>query len=118
MSWDRVQRTFREMDDRLRAAETEEQCQAVGGLAREVLISLAQAVYDRDLHGVIENGTVPSDTDARRMLEAYIERELQGGANEETRRFAKAESHWRRLSRTGGQQHVERPRSVPWRPRP
>jgi hypothetical protein len=78
------------MDERLRTADTEEQFQTVGALAREVLIWLAQTVYDRELHGVLEDGKDPSDTDARRMLEAYIERELKGGTNEETRRFAKA----------------------------
>ena len=90
MSWDRVHRTAKELDERLRSATAEEQFQTVGSLAREVMISLAQAVYERELHGVIEDEKQPSETDARRMLEAYIERELQGGANEETRRFSKA----------------------------
>lgn len=84
MSWDRVRRASQEMSERLRTSETEEQFQTVGTLAREVLISWAQAVYDRELHGVIEDGKEPSETDSRRMLEAYIERELQGGPNEET----------------------------------
>jgi hypothetical protein len=80
---------MKELEDQLRRAEDEEQFQVVGTLAREVLISLAQAVYDRSIHGVIEDGIEPSETDARRMLEAYIDHELRGGSNEEARQFAK-----------------------------
>jgi hypothetical protein len=42
-----------------------------------------------DLHPTID-GVEPSDTDAKRMLEAYIMNELAGGRNEAARRHAKA----------------------------
>lgn len=87
--WPRVDRGVYEIRRRLEQAETEEQFQAVGLLCREVLISAAQVVYDPQRHAT-EDGVVPSDTDAKRMLDAYIGTELQGGLNEGTRRHAKA----------------------------
>jgi hypothetical protein len=78
-----------EIRDRLASARSEEQFQAVGLLCREALISLAQAVYDRARHPPLD-GTEPSATDAKRMLEAYIAVELAGGANEETRRHGRS----------------------------
>jgi len=87
--WERVDRTIYEIRRRLEQAETEEQFQAVGLLCREALISLAQVVYDPQLHSC-EDGVTPSDTDAKRMLDAYVALELEGGANEGARRHAKA----------------------------
>jgi hypothetical protein len=69
--WTRVDRSVAEVRKRLENAATEEQFQAVGLLCRETLISLGQAVYDAELHRTLD-GVTPSDTDAKRMLEAYI----------------------------------------------
>ncbi len=87
--WPRVDRGIYEVRRRLEQAETEEQFQAVGVLCREVLISLAQVVYDPERHPS-EDGVTPSNTDAKRMLDSYIAAELLGGPNEELRRHAKA----------------------------
>lgn len=87
--WPRVDRNVDELRRRLAEATTEEQYQAVGLLCREALISLGQAVYDPDDHES-PDGVEPSDTDARRMLEAYIAAELGGRQNQETRRLAQA----------------------------
>jgi hypothetical protein len=62
----------------------QEQFQAIGLLCREALISAAQAVYDPSLHPTID-GSQPSSTDAKRMLEAYINKEVAGDS---------AESRW------------------------
>lgn len=70
-------------------AQTEEQFQAVGLLCRETLISVAQVVYDASRHPSAD-GTMPSDTDAKRMLDAYVAVELAGGPNEGVRKHAKA----------------------------
>jgi hypothetical protein len=67
----------------------EEQFQAVGLLCRETLISLGQAVYDAELHRT-PDGVAPSDTDAKRMLEAYIAAAFAGSAHEHTRKYARA----------------------------
>jgi len=87
--WNRVDRSMGEIKLRLAQSSSEEQYQGIGLLARETLISLAQAVYDSELHPSTD-GTVPSKTDAKRMLEAYISSVLPGKNNENIRRHAKA----------------------------
>jgi hypothetical protein len=87
--WVRVDRGLDEIRRRLEEASTEEQYQTIGLLCRETLISLAQTVYDPSCH-TPRDGTDPSQTDAKRMLEAYLAKELGGGTNEVARRYAKA----------------------------
>lgn len=87
--WQKVDRQIQEMRSRLDETTTEERCQPVGLLCREALISVAQEVYDPTRHRTVD-GSAPSDTDARRMLEAIFEAELTGGGNEEARAHAKA----------------------------
>lgn len=87
--WQKVDRQLQEMRTRLDTADTEEQYQAVGLLCREVLISVAQEVYDPSRYAPIDD-KAPSDTDAKRMLEAIFEEELKGSSNEEARAHAKA----------------------------
>lgn len=87
--WPRVDRTVGEIRLRLAEGSTEEQYQAIGLLCREVLISLAQEVYEPERHPPIDR-IHPSDSDAKRMLDAYIAVELSGGPNREARIHAKA----------------------------
>jgi hypothetical protein len=87
--WQKVDRQLQEVRLRLDSADSEEQYQAVGLLCREVLISVAQEVFDPKSHGATDTGE-PSDTDAKRMLEAIFNSELRGGANEEARAHARA----------------------------
>lgn len=87
--WQKVDRQLQEMRDRLDMADAEEKYQAVGLLCREVLISVAQQMFDARKHSTID-GIPPSDTDAKRLLEAIFEAELKGSANEEARGHAKA----------------------------
>lgn len=87
--WPKVDRAVGEIRRRLAEAKTEEQFQAIGLLCREVIISLAQAVYDATKHPSLD-GTQPSETDAKRMLEAYLEVELVGSSNQNARRHARA----------------------------
>ena len=87
--WTKVDRGIDGIRSRLETASNEEEFQTVGLLCRETLISLAQAVYDPELH-VASDGINPSKTDAKRMLEGYVSRELAGSANEEARRHARA----------------------------
>jgi len=74
---------------RLDSAGNEEQYQSVGLLCREALISVAQEVYDAIRHPPA-NGTAPSDTDVKRMLDSIFDNELKGSGNEEARAHAKA----------------------------
>lgn len=87
--WERVDRGLLGVRQRLSTASTEEEFQTVGLLSREILISLAQVVFNADIHHT-SDGKEPSPTDAKRMIDAYISSELAGGANEEARRHAKA----------------------------
>ena len=87
--WARVDRGLGEVRERLEEAETEEQYQAVGLLCREVLVSLAQTVYDPIQH-LLAREPAPSTTDAKRMLELYLLDELAGSSNEVARRHARA----------------------------
>jgi len=85
--WEKVDRQIQEIRFRLHEAATEEQLQTIGLLCREVLISVAQAVYDPARHKTHDR---PSPTDATRMLEAYFAAELPGSRHEEARSLAKA----------------------------
>lgn len=87
--WARVDRGMDKVREKLETASTEEEFQTVGLLCRETLISLAQEVYHPERHGPL-NGTIPSRTDAKRMLEAYTSKELQGGPHDESRKHARA----------------------------
>lgn len=87
--WTRVDRAVDQLQDRLATATTVEHFQTVGLLGREILISLAQAVYDPTRHPPIDEIT-PGDTDARRMLEAYIAVEIAGESNREARGHARS----------------------------
>lgn len=87
--WARVDRGLDKVRKQLERAENEEDFQTVGLYCRETLISLAQAVYDPEIH-LLVGGPKPSQTDAKGMLTPYIETELAGGSNEAARKHAKA----------------------------
>jgi hypothetical protein len=87
--WSRVDHGIDSIRHQLEVAKKEAEFQAVGLLCREVLISLAQAVYTPLEHPPTD-GVKPSDTDAKRMLEAYLAAELAGAVNESARRYAKS----------------------------
>jgi hypothetical protein len=87
--WVKVDRCVEDAKKQLENATTEEQFQSIGLLCRETLISLAQLVYISSNHPPLD-GILPSKTDAKRMLEAYLTVELAGGANEAARKHARA----------------------------
>lgn len=87
--WPKVDRQIDEVRLRLREATAEEQFQSIGHLCREALISVAQAVYNRERHPSLD-GVEPSTTDAKRMLDAFINVEIPGAAHANGRRHAKA----------------------------
>lgn len=86
--WARVDRNIEKINKVLESAQNEEDFQTVGLHCRETMISLAQAVYKPDLHGTID-GIIPSQTDAKRMLDSYISKELGGRSSEAKRRLSK-----------------------------
>lgn len=87
--WERVDRALAKARDQLELAKAEEDFQAIGLICREVIISLAQAVYDPQIHESLD-GVTPSETDANRMLEAYIGHVFPGASYKELRAHARA----------------------------
>lgn len=87
--WAKIDRDLGLVRSRLEQARAELEFQQVGHACRETLIDLAQEVFDHKRHAT-EDEVIPSDTDARRMLDAYLSRELLGSMNEASRRHAKA----------------------------
>lgn len=88
--WERIKRTITKIKRDSNVAQNEEDFQAIGLLCREVIISLAQAVYNPMLHGTTdEKGVVIGNSDAVRMIGNYISTELKGSSNDELRAYAK-----------------------------
>ncbi|TBG52556.1 hypothetical protein [Rhizobium leguminosarum] len=89
--WERVDRSLGKAKAQFLSASTEEEWQTIGLLGREVLISLGQAVYDREFHGETdEDGKRIGSTDARRQLFAWLHHQMSGGDNKEIRAHIKA----------------------------
>jgi hypothetical protein len=89
VDWSEVDRAIMKAGEQLRQGKNTEDFQVIGLLCREALISLSQAVFVPIQHKV-HDGTIPSKTDSKRMLDAFFMSELSGGANEEARRHARA----------------------------
>jgi hypothetical protein len=87
--WAKVDTSIEEARKQLEKASIEEQFQAIGLICRETLISLAQIIYVPERHDSL-HGDLPSKTDAKKMIEAYLSVELEGGSNEAYRKYAKA----------------------------
>lgn len=87
--WERVDRAISKARGQFGLASAEEDFQAIGLLCREVIISLAQAVYDPEIHQSVD-GVKPSLTDANRMLEAYVAHVFPGESYKEVRAHARA----------------------------
>ena len=87
--WDRVDRALAKARTQFSTASVEEDFQAIGLLCREVIISLAQAVFDPDIHQTVD-GVTASKTDANRMLEAYVGHVFPGDSYKEVRAHHRA----------------------------
>lgn len=87
--WERVDRGISKAQQQLSTAAHQEDFQAVGLLCREVLISLAQEVFDPVQHASLD-GVTPSSTDAKRMLEAFLHSVYPGNSFKEVRAHARA----------------------------
>jgi hypothetical protein len=87
--WERVDRTLAKAKAQFELASNEEDFQGVGLLCREVLISLAQAVFDPKIHASTD-GVKPSATDANRMFEAYVGHVFGGASYQEVRAHQRA----------------------------
>ena len=89
--WERIQRTITKIKRDSSSARNEEDFQAIGLLCRDVIISLAQAVYNPQIHGATdETGTQVGNADAVRMIGNYVNVKLSGGHHKVLRAYAKA----------------------------
>lgn len=86
--WDKVDRALEKAKQQFKSAKHEEDYQSIGLLCREILISVAQAVYDPNRHEPLDE-VIPSRTDAARMLDAFIHYSFAGAGNKELRAHSK-----------------------------
>ncbi len=89
--WERIQRTVDKIQQERKTAKDEEDFQKIGLLCRDVILSLAKAVYNPLIHGETdEQGIKIGPSDSVRMLANYINHSLHGGGNKILRQYAKA----------------------------
>ena len=84
--WERVDRAMDKLRQQLTTASTEEDFQQVGHLCREILISLAQAVFDPERHSPIGDGKEIIRPNAKCMIDRYLTAECSGPSNAEVRK--------------------------------
>jgi hypothetical protein len=87
--WEKINRSIIEINKREKQAQNEEQYQAVGMLCREIIITLAQIVYDPVKH-ISTDGVEISKTDSMRMIDAYLTVILGGDKSAELRTYVKS----------------------------
>ena len=87
--WDLISRVQDKIRNGLASGSDEEDYQNIGLLCREVLITLAQTVFDGDEHPSLD-GKETSPTDVKGMLSRYINVALQGDTNKTARKYVNA----------------------------
>lgn len=87
--WDKVDDGIASMKDVLISADKTMDYQSVGMYGRELLITLAQTVFDKDKHPSTD-GTDIGSADSKRMLDAYIHYCMHKKSKEREVKFAKA----------------------------
>ena len=87
--WEKVDDGISRMKEVLTKANQTADFQSVGMYGRELLITLAQTVFDKDKHPSAD-GTEIGKADSKRMLEAYIHYCLHKKSKEREIKFAKS----------------------------
>ena len=87
--WDLISRVQDKIRNSLASGSDEEDFQEIGLLCREVLITLAQTVFDADEQPPLDSKQT-SPTDVKGMLSRYINVELRGDTNKMARKYVKA----------------------------
>ena len=87
--WPDVNGRLIELQKELPLAKDATDFQRVGLGCRELLISLAQKVYDPEQH-TTPDGVPLRKADSKGMLDAFVAAKLSGGSNEQARRFVKS----------------------------
>ena len=89
MSWKTIEEAQREIAGLAQSATSDDDVRTVGLRCRELIISLAQEVFDA-AHHLPAGSAAPSDTDSKAMLDAYLGSELHGSSHEDARRYVRA----------------------------
>ncbi len=87
--WDKVDEGITSMKDVVISANKTMDYQSVGMYGRELLITLAQTVFDKNKHPSTD-GTDIGSADSKRMLDAYIHYCMHKKSKEREIKFAKA----------------------------
>lgn len=87
--WEKIDLAVQRMKDVLVDASITADFQSVGMYGRELLISLAQLVFNKNKHPSMD-GTDIGNADSKRMLEAYINYCLKHKSHEREVKFAKS----------------------------
>lgn len=86
--WQELDRKIAEMKKQFKEAQNEEQFNGIGAICRSTYISLANKVFNPTIHKTVD-GIIPSETDYKRKLEAFINFKLSGSTNENFRSYSK-----------------------------
>jgi len=86
--WKKLDRIIAEIKKQFKEAVNEEQFNAIGAMCRSAYIVLTDEIYDEKLHKTLD-GVIPSKTDYKRKLEAFINYKLSGKTNEMFRSHCK-----------------------------
>lgn len=88
--WEKIDESIKIMQKNFSQAADRIDYNQIGLRCRETIILLAQQVYVEGIHHPVSFPGQISKSDAKRMLEGYIEFNLSGGENEEKRKYSKA----------------------------
>ena len=101
--WERIDRELTDIDKGFGDSTTARDFQKVASACRELLISLAQTVFDRRLHPKLDvNDEEVRDADVKSMLDRYLSSELPGSTNKRYRSMARhlANDAWDVVNKT------------------
>jgi hypothetical protein len=87
--WERVDRVLSKARGLLDLGKNEEDFQQIGLYCREVFITLGQILYKPEQHKLIDDVN-PSQTDSKRLLEIYVENDLQGKSKSALRKYLRS----------------------------
>lgn len=90
-SWPEISNAIDKIQKSCSIADSEIDFQNIGNSCRDLIIRLAQFVYNPSVHGEKnKEGNTISQTDAKGMLTNYFNYILPGSSNDEYRKYAKA----------------------------
>lgn len=87
--WEKVDKCISKMKSNLIKSTIKEDFQSIGHYGREVLITIAQNVFDKEKHKS-PDGTDIGNADSKRMLEAYINYKFKGKKGDREKKFVKS----------------------------